>query len=258
MGLTILDFPPQILRHIQGENVSEVHLGKSHARVFQVGDDLYLKTQEAGSGAEPLRTEYRVMTWLEKTSIQAPWVLEYLRETETEYLMMSAIPGQPASESRFAEKAVKTCGQALRMIHDTLTVADCPFDRRLGPTLDLCRSRVQSGVVDEGDFDPERLGKSATWVLEEIERQAPDSEDLVVCHGDYCLPNIILNADVSLSGFIDLGSLGVADRHFDLALASRSIAKNFGQESVEIFYTSYGIQPRPELIHFYQMVDELF
>ena len=34
-------------------------------------------------------------------------------------------------------------------------------------------------------------------------------------HGDYCLPNIILN-HWKFSGFIDLDSAGIGDRHIDL------------------------------------------
>ena len=34
-------------------------------------------------------------------------------------------------------------------------------------------------------------------------------------HGDYCLPNIILD-NWNFSGFIDLGSGGVGDKHIDL------------------------------------------
>ena len=37
----------------------------------------------------------------------------------------------------------------------------------------------------------------------------------MLLHGDYCLPNIILNG-WKLSGFIDVGSGGVGDRHIDI------------------------------------------
>ena len=37
----------------------------------------------------------------------------------------------------------------------------------------------------------------------------------VLLHGDYCLPNIILNG-WDFSGFIDLDCAGVGDRHIDL------------------------------------------
>ncbi|MBO7178544.1 MAG: phosphotransferase, partial [Clostridia bacterium] len=39
--------------------------------------------------------------------------------------------------------------------------------------------------------------------------------DKVLLHGDYCLPNVILN-DWKFSGFIDVGQGGVGDRHVDV------------------------------------------
>lgn len=44
---------------------------------------------------------------------------------------------------------------------------------------------------------------------------AHELESNTLLHGDYCLPNIILD-DWRLSGFVDLDSSGVGDRHVDL------------------------------------------
>ena len=39
-------------------------------------------------------------------------------------------------------------------------------------------------------------------------------EDVLI-HGDYCLPNILLD-NFSFTGFIDVGAGGIGDRHHDL------------------------------------------
>lgn len=50
-------------------------------------------------------------------------------------------------------------------------------------------------------------------------------ENPVLIHGDFCLPNVMLD-DWRFSGFIDLGSAGLGDRHVDIHWALWSLAYN--------------------------------
>ena len=60
-------------------------------------------------------------------------------------------------------------------------------------------------------------------------------------HGDYCLPNIMLNDDFSLSGFIDLGAGGVSDRHIDLFWGAWTLGFNLGTDEYRsTFFDAYG------------------
>ncbi len=119
------------------------------------------------------------------------------------------------------------------------------------------RANALTGRVDETDFDDSRIGRSALDLLDELEATRPDSEDLVVTHGDYCLPNVVLR-DGAVAGFIDVGRAGVADRHQDFACAARSIAYNYGEQFVAPFFEAYGMAPDPARIAFYQLLDEFF
>ncbi|GAA3333918.1 hypothetical protein GCM10020331_099850 [Ectobacillus funiculus] len=76
----------------------------------------------------------------------------------------------------------------------------------------------------------------------------PTNEDLVFTHGDYCLPNIIIN-EGKVSGFYRLGGrAGISDRYQDLALVIRSIAYNFWRESHSPFFLkTYGVTGLDEL-----------
>jgi kanamycin kinase len=59
-------------------------------------------------------------------------------------------------------------------------------------------------------------------------------------HGDYCLPNIILD-NWKFSGFIDLGSGGVGDRHVDLFWAIWTLRYTLKTDQYrERFMDAYG------------------
>jgi aminoglycoside 3'-phosphotransferase-2 len=146
---------------------------------------------------------------------------------------------------------------ALRRLHG-LDIASCPFDHRLENRIAEARARLLAGLVDEDDFDGERLGRSAQDLFRELEERRPKTEDLVVTHGDACLPNFIADGG-SFSGYIDCGRLGVADRHQDMALACGSIERNFGEALVAEFLKAYGhFELNPEKAAYYRLLDEFF
>jgi len=59
-------------------------------------------------------------------------------------------------------------------------------------------------------------------------------------HGDYCLPNIMLN-NWTFTGFIDLGGAGVGDRHIDLFWGVWSLFFNLKTDAYrDRFLDAYG------------------
>jgi len=64
----------------------------------------------------------------------------------------------------------------------------------------------------------------------------------VVLQGDYCLPNILLR-DFRLEGFVDLGTGGVGDRHYDLFWGIWTLAYNLKTDRYkDVFLDAYGRQ----------------
>jgi aminoglycoside 3'-phosphotransferase-2 len=174
-------------------------------------------------------------------------------------LLISALPGNDlASASALAPIArVELLAAALLDLH-RLPIAACPYDHRLETRIAAAKARMQAGIVDETDFDETRLGKSAEALFAELQSGRPDREDLVVTHGDACLPNFIASED-GFSGYIDCSRLGVADRYQDIALACRSIAYNFGEVLVQPFLDRYGMPATdPARLNYYQLLDEFF
>lgn len=239
----------------------QVTIGHSEASTFLLkkeNQSLYLKTQ-AANAIEPLQIEQEKMEWLEG-KLAVPEVLYYGQDEKREYLLMTEIKGIDASDSAHITNiplVIKQLAQGLREIH-SIFVEHCPFQRILDVTIKEAQVRVEKNFVDTEDFDEERKGKAAEELFQELLEKRPKEEDLVFTHGDYCLPNIILHKN-KVSGFIDLGWAGVADRYQDIALAVRSIARNFGKQYISLFLKEYGLeQVDQEKIYFYQLLDEFF
>ncbi|MFZ2014334.1 MAG: phosphotransferase, partial [Nocardioides sp.] len=91
-----------------------------------------------------------------------------------------------------------------------------------------------------------------------------ETADLVVCHGDACLPNFLADPEtLEITGMVDVGRLGVADRHLDLALAVRSISSAelnpaYGPAAAETMLAAYGRAADPWRLDFYRLLDEFF
>jgi len=175
-------------------------------------------------------------------------------------LLLSEIAGVMAYDERFTQDipaVVCLLAEGLRRIHQ-IDITNCPFDQRLAHKIALAQQRTQAGLVDEADFDGKRRGESADELLRVLIESQPQEEDVVFTHGDYCLPNILIDpAQMHLNGFIDWGRAGVADRYHDLALAARSLTYNFGPGWEPLLWEKYGL---PYLDHakieFYQLLDE--
>lgn len=80
----------------------------------------------------------------------------------------------------------------------------------------------------------------------------PAVDRLVVCHGDACAPNTLLAADGTVTGHVDLGSLGLADRWADIAVSAWSTEWNYGPGYESAFLEAYGIAPDTERLAYYR------
>jgi kanamycin kinase len=83
---------------------------------------------------------------------------------------------------------------------------------------------------------------------------ATPHEDLVVCHGDACAPNTLLDDNGEWRAHVDLGGLGVGDRWADLAVMAWSTEWNYGTGWVMTVYDAYGVEPDEEKIRYYRLL----
>lgn len=255
-----LTLPAPLRRVLPAARWERVTVGESGAGVWR-SQRFVVKVQARGGPAfaSTLQQERERLRWL-AGRVPVPRVVGYEVAEGLEYLALTRVPGLDASHPDVLfhpERLVNLLARALRELH-ALPLRECPFNASLGVTLARARERVEAGVVDESDFDNERQGRTAVSVFNELARTRPAQEDLVVTHGDACLPNFIVNGEF-IDGLIDVGRAGIADRHADLALTHRSLGRNLSPEHAEQFLDVYGRGfVDPQKLAYYRLLDELF
>lgn len=192
----------------------------------------YVKVVGAHAVAE-LAAERDRVSWASEHGIPAPSVVDWgVTDGGGAYLVTTALAGVPAD--RLTEAGLRAAWRsivaAVRALHDIPPQA-CPYRRELDSMLARAHAVVAAGAVNPEFLRDEDRTVPAEDLLSRIERDAAarrtqEARDLVVCHGDLCLPNILVEAE-QMTGFIDLGRLGRADRHADLALLLANTADTF-------------------------------
>ncbi|MGE8453452.1 MAG: APH(3')-II family aminoglycoside O-phosphotransferase [Pseudomonadales bacterium] len=257
-----MSIPIKWCEQFEGASIERQAIGESRADVFRVrfsnGKSFFVKSEPTDEIGE-LPGETERLRWLNKVGLPGPSVVDTTTEANRHWLLMSALPGRDlASVTDLSpQQVISIVAMALRTLHQ-VPIEECPFDHRLEHRIAAAKERVSAGLVDETDFDEERLGRTATDVLNELLlSRSPRTHDLVVTHGDACLPNLMADAD-QFTGFIDCGRLGISDRFQDLALAARSIERDLGADWVAPFFREYGVVPDERRIAFYCLLDEFF
>jgi aminoglycoside 3'-phosphotransferase-2 len=252
--------PPAWRERLAGYAWTLQTLGCSGAAVWRLdapgAASLFVKSEPTSAFAG-LRDEIARLAWLASAGVACPRIVDTAHDATHDWLLMSALPGADLeSASLDPERTVTIAADALRALH-ALDVAACPFDHRAEVRIAHALARLDAGVVDLDDLDEERQGLSPAQLGAQLASGKPAREDLVVTHGDACLPNLLTDGG-RFAGFIDVGRLGVADRHQDLALATRDIEGTFGDTWAQRFLEIYGGPVDPERIAFYRLLDEFY
>lgn len=183
------------------------------ARVYYIKTDggLYLKTAAKGT----LQREALMTDYFHKKGLGAE-VLGYFCD-ENDWLLTAAVKGEDCVHEMYLSDPKRLCDTlavALRELHET-KYSDCPVKDRVSEYLALAEENYETGNYDKSHF-PDSFGyRSAEEAYKVLQEGKGALKNEVLIHGDYCLPNIMLD-NWRLSGFIDVGNGGVGDRHIDL------------------------------------------
>ncbi|BCI51473.1 putative streptomycin phosphotransferase [Mycolicibacterium litorale] len=244
---------------------SPVTTGESGARVFCSADGTRYRKVVDGADAAALADERDRIEWAGAHGIPGPSVLDWRRTRDGAELIMTAVAGTPADRlsARALAAAWPHIVAAVRALHD-VPAALCPYRRDLDAMLARARDVVSRDAVNPDFLPDEDRGVPPTWLLERVERDAgrrgaQERAEAVVCHGDLCLPNIVVDG-AQVAGFVDLGRLGLADPHADLSLlleSTRQAFPAFAAAARTVADRDYPRRIDDERLQFYLWLDPL-
>lgn len=208
--------------------------------------------------------EARNFTWLGQYTL-VPKIYATGKIDTYYYVIMEKLPGvmmQEAFHTCKPKEIVIQYATLLKQFH-SIDGHGLPYNHTVKDKMAVAKKNVEEHLVREQYFERELKHLSAKEVYKTMLAYYKE-EDLVLCHGDFCFPNIIIN-NGELAGYIDIMGIGICDRYLDIAIAIRSLRYNFEAHNLvftkaneQLFLDIYGIKEVDnEKLVFYILLDEL-
>lgn len=231
------DAPADIAHIAAGASVYDSSCSPQ-ARVYFIDRDggYYAKRSAAGTLAD----EARMTAYFGQKGLGAQ-VLHY-STAQDDWLLTTRVAGEDCTHAMYGGDPARLSallGERLRALHET-DAADCPVPHRMASYIALAEEHYRTGNYDKTAF-PDSFGyASAEQAYAALQAGKGALRDEVLLHGDYCLPNIMLDS-WRFAGFIDVGNGGIGDRHVDLFWGAWSLWFNLKTDAYrDRFFDAYG------------------
>ncbi len=266
-------FPEAIRSYTENRQLTDVSMGYSGATIYRIengapdGGNLFLKIMPR-SALKSIRHETEVTRWL-AGKLPVPTVLAFEENAFGEFMVMTEIRGRDLVRTTelSPEYVVTLYANALKKVH-AVPIADCPFLKSNEVYIKEALHNCDAGLVKLEYVHDSRAGMDLAGLRKMLLDTPVPHEDFVFAHGDYCFPNVLLDENNNLSGFIDFSNGGVSDRFVDIASGIRSTLYNMRntynvpheamQSYVDLFLRTYGVEADKEKIEFYWLIDDFF
>lgn len=251
-------FPSIVQQHVKDMVLKKNTIGHSKASIFcfsNHGKELYLKIEKKNPEFEH---EQKMMEWL-KNKLPVPKIVVTCNCDGYDYLLMTKAVGKMACSEQLLNDPrtlVMLLAEGIKKLQ-IVDISDCPFDCKLEYKLNIVRERIDNNQINMNDWEKSTLFDSPKELYKYLVENKP-KEELVFSHGDYCLPNVFIDKGI-VTGFIDLGRSGIADKWQDIALCVRSLEYNLkSKKYTELLFQYLDLEPDYEKIKYYILLDELF
>ncbi len=237
----------QLLNTNKNIEIEENYIGRSDASVYILIFEkrkYVLKAQQV----KEQKSLHKLKNILLKLQTKLPVnkVIKYVQTQNQEFLLTDYIEGEPIflyGEKKDGKNVGIILGKTLKMIHNT-DFSDFEvnneFENRIAKVKKLIlENEFRPAIIKETFGD-----KSTLEIIDYINSLIPQKWDLVLTHGDFCLPNILIKNN-KLSGIIDLIDCRICDRAYDIYYALWSLNYNKMNRFKEDFLVSYSIDKIP-------------
>lgn len=261
-----MQLPNELKDKIDMSEVARPQMGYSDAEVYEVkhgylNKDIVIKC----SASSDIEKEAQILIWLQD-KIKVPQVYFHLFDHGIYYLVMEMLPGmmgQYGFKQMSREEMVILYANEIKKWHQ-IDYHDFPSYNTLEDKLKHVRHNIKHSLVKTQYFEREFQGMSGQDVYDLMMAHYPKDFDLVLCHGDVCMPNFMIE-DKKITGWIDVVGCGVNDRYLDIAIALRTLRFNFEwlhetftPSDMHLFLQTYGIEILDmDKVLFYICLDEL-
>ena len=267
------EVPKEIYLMLKDYSCVQNNEGCSQAVVFQCKkgkDELYLKIEKSDS---LIKREYDILKWL-SGKLPVPEIKYFDEYNGWSYMLTTAIKGYKAGTSKDEvrepyENTIKLLADGLLMLQ-SIDISDCPFKHNFtvnfqnavynAETNDYYPDYIYVNASFANIFDFNNNDKSFITSLDLynfLHKNKPQysQEEICFSHGDYGLTNTFIDGS-HVTGFIDVGGGGIADKWNDIAICTRSIgyhSRNLDERKkyIDLLFERLSIAPDWDKINYY-------
>lgn len=226
------DFPKELLDFFKDAVIYDSSSG-SAAKVLYLDTGYYLKVDDRGK----LKKEAELTKHFFEKGLGVE-VLTYI-SSDKDYLLTRSAEGKDATH--YLDNPKRLCAviaEIMQYLHSQ-SYTDLPKSLKMHEYMESAED-YSKGYYDESYLIPpfQIHSKEEAWNIMQTHKNDLKYDTLI--HGDYCLPNVILD-NWKFTKLIDVGTGGVGDKHIDIYWAIWSFAYNLKTDRyTDYFMDAYG------------------